>query len=408
MDIIALPEQRSVFKKRLSSLSSLLLIPYAFILPMWIAPTYILAGLIFFLWLLKGDFRDDLERVRGNRVVWALMAFLLLNIVGLLWTEDFAEGWHTLSRASLFLLVPVFMMVLKSEHVEAVISSFLASMLLSCTISFLMYFQVNPALFSFTIGNGAPIPFMSTIHYPIYLAVAIAISLYYLLFDPLAGTLKKVIVATLSLLFTYDLFICHGRSGQVMFFVLMVVFVFQYFRERLWLALFLVLIGIPLLFTLVYSTMQPFKQRVDAGISNIMQYDSDKNTSLGLRAVYAKNGLVVFAEHPLIGVGTGDFTTELEKVHQRNTPDLPFDVDVHNSYVLKMGQFGILGLIAVFSIYIAQIRFALRSSVPLQKYLGFAIPIMFAAILWSDVYIELHFSLMLFILLSAILYREPA
>ncbi|TCD48931.1 O-antigen ligase family protein [Chlorobium sp. N1] len=409
MDPIQPPAPRGAFKTGLRTLTSLLLVPYAFILPMWIAPTYILAGLIFFLWLVGADFRSDFEKVRNNRVVWALLAFWLLNIVGLLWTEDMAGGWHTFSRASLFLLVPVFMMVLKCEHVEAVLWSFLASMLLSCTISFLMYFRVSPSLFSsFTVGNGDPTAFMSHIHYPIYLSAACAVSLYYVLFDPAAGRWKKTLAGVLALLFAADIFISNGRAGQLMFLVLIVVVIFQYYRERLLQAAVSVLIGIPILFTLVYNGVPDFRQRVDSGISDIQLHNSAEYTSVGARVVYALNGLTVFAEHPLIGVGTGDFVAELEKVHRRDTPEYLFDIDVHNSYVLKMAQFGVLGLIAVFAIYFSQIRSALRSSVPLQHYLGLSIPIMFVAILWSDVYIELHFSLMLFIFLSAIIYREPA
>lgn len=393
------------FKAKLRQVASLLLIPYTFILPMWIAPTYILGALIFVLWLSGGNVREDLARIRNNGLVWAIVAYVSLHVIGLLWSTEFQNTKAEVAPAALFLFVPVFMMVIKPEHRQAVLWAFLASMALSSILSFLIYFQLNPDVFKPN-GEGDPIRFMSHIHYAVYLTAATAISLYLALFDTRTRTAGKFVAGILSIFYAAVVFISNGRAGQVMFIVMAVIFLAMYFRKRLVWAFAALLIGFPLLMATVYFTVQPFRQRVDGIVADVKQYDSNRSTSTGARVVYAMNGLTVFSEHPVIGVGTDDFALELKKAHMRNTPDIPFDVDVHNTYVMKMGQFGVLGLITLLGILYAQLRIAVRSSVPIQRYLGFAIPFMFAVVNLSDIYFQLHFTLMLFIWISAIVYGD--
>ncbi|MGC8774375.1 MAG: O-antigen ligase family protein [Chlorobaculum sp.] len=405
MEALSNSPQKRTFSAHLQNLNSLLLVAFAFVLPLWIAPSYIIAGLICFFWLLQGDFRSDFEKIRHNKLVWAVVAYFLLHVIGLLWTSNLAAGPNKVARASLFLLVPVFMMVLNDENVEPVIWSFLVAMIVSCIFSFLIYFRVDPVHFKPN-GAGFPIYFMSHIHYSVYLAFAIAFSVYYLLFEPSSRKWLKIVAGIVSAMLIFDLFICEGRAGQVIFFVFLVITIFQYFGKKWIRALIVLLIAVPLLFAVAYTTVKPFRERVQAGVCDIRQYQENKATSLGQRFVYAKNSFNLFLEHPLFGVGTGDFENELEKIHKRDTPDIVYDVDPHNMYLLEMGQFGIFGLIVLLSLLLSEINIAFRSEIPIQKYLGFSMPIMFALIMFSDIYLQLHFTAMLFILLSAIVYRD--
>jgi O-antigen ligase len=398
-------EKNSLFRVRLRTINSLLLVAFAFIIPMWIAPAYILSGLIMLLLLVQGDFKNDYYKIRENKLVWALIAYFLLHVVGLLWTSNTADGLNKVARASLFLLVPVFMLSLKKEHVKLAIWSFLASMMLSCLLSFIIYFQVDPVHFKFN-SQGDPIIFISRVYYSLYLVMAIAFSLYYFLFYPSAGKGLKIVSFIVTISLVFDLFICNGRAGQVILFFLLVIVVFQYFGKR-WLRAFVaIIIAIPLLFLIAFKTVKPFQDRVQLGIEDIVQYQTNQATSLGQRFVYAKNSFEIFYEHPLLGVGTGDFEDELLKKHQKNNAKIRFDVDPHNMFLLEMGQFGVLGLISLLSILYAQISIALRSNIPMQKYLGLSLPIMFGAVMMSDIYLQLHFTAMLFILVSAIVYRS--
>lgn len=389
----------------LQDVNSILLVAFAFVLPLWIAPSYIIAGLICVFWLLQGNFKTGFNKIRGNKLVLAVVAYLLLHIVGLLWTSNLAEGPDKVARASLFLLVPVFMMVLNDENVEPVIWSFLASMILSCLFSFFIYFKVDPAHFKST-DDGIPIYFMFHIHYSVYLTFSIAFTLYYLLFDPKNRKWLKIVSSVVLPILIFDLLICDGRTGQVIFFVFLVITILWYFGRNWFRSMMILLIALPMIFVLAYKTVPPFNNRSQKAIAEIMEYRENKATSIGQRLVYAQNAYKVFLENPLIGVGTGDFEDELKHIHEQESPNIKFDVDPHNMFLLEIGQFGIVGIIVFLSIFYAQFRIALQSEVTIQKYLGFAAPIMFMLINLTDISLQLHFPTMLFILVSSILYRD--
>jgi O-antigen ligase len=397
-----IPERN--FKTQLHSLNSLLLIAFGLVLPNSVAIANILALMIFLLWLLQGNFGNDLAKVRNNTLVRAILAFWLLHLIGLLWTSDIAYGMEIIAKESLLLLVPVFMMVLEKKWVKATIGAFMASMLFSSLLSFLMWLKLIPNWK----GEPDPVPFMGSISYSPYLTIAIYIALYFLLLDPTSGKRLKIFAAITALLMSIDIFITKGRAGQVMYFIMIIIVIVQYYRKNLLRAMIIAGIALPLIMFTAYKTSDMFRNRIKEAVSNIEHYDSNKHTPLGERMTFVRNSLEIIREHPLAGVGTGDFKMEYAAVNQRNTPEMPATVQPHDMYVLEMVQFGMIGLASLLWILVAQIRIALSSDMPIQKRFGLALPILFAVIMLSDSYLLGHFTTMLFVFFSSILYQDHA
>ena len=405
--ITAVPEHN--VKAHLRNLNSLLLIAFGFTLPISVALANILAGLIFIVWLIQGNFRDDFGKIRNNTLVPAILAFWLLHLIGLLWTNDLASGMEILAKESLLLLVPVFMMALDAKQIEKAIGAFMAAMLLSAILSFLLWFKVIPIIPNIVgDSNGDPVPFMGRISYAPYLTFTIYISLYYLLLDPTSGTRKKIVAAVTALILSIDLFITNGRAGQVIFFVMIGIIIFQYYRKNLLHAMMIAGIALPLIVFTAYNTSDMFRNRVWEAVNETKNYGDGKSTSVGQRITFVKNSLEIIRKNPLAGVGTGDFRMEYAAVNKRNTPEMPATVQPHDMYVLEMVQFGMIGLAALLWILFAQIRIALRSKIPLQQHFGLALPLLFAVIMLSDSYLLGHYTTMLFVYLSALLYRDHA
>ena len=398
---------RDHFKTKLHKLNSLILIAFGFVLPISVSLANIFGLLIFLLWLMQANLRNDLNKLRNNILVKAILAFWLLHLIGLLWTNDLTSGIQVIAKESLLLLLPIFMMVFTRKSTETAICAFMAAMLMSCTLSFLMWFQVIPPS-HFMIGEGDPIVFMGRISYSPFLTIAIYISLFYLLLDTTAGNRKKIWAAISAVLLSINLFIINGRVGQVSFFVMIVIVIFQYFSKNLLRALTVATIALPLLIFTTYNVSSTFRNRANLAVSEIKHYGDGKYTSVGQRIAYTMNSLDIIRENPLFGVGTGDFIQEYAKVNKRNTPTMVATVQPHNMYLLELVQFGVVGLASLLSILYAQIRISQQSSIPLQKHFGFALPILFAVIMLSDSYLLGHFSTMLFIFFSAILYQDYA
>ena len=397
------------FREGLRQLNSWLVVAFGFILPMWVAPTNILAGVILLLWLAQGNVKADIEKIRSNRFVWAISAFVLLHFVGFAWTSDLAHGWEVAGRETLLLLIPLFMMVLKEEHVGAAINSFIASMTLSAILSILLYFRINPSFIVYDCPADFA-PFMSRISYAPYLTIAVYISLYHLVLDRSASIHKKAASAIVALLLATVIFISNGRAGQVMFFAMIGLVIFQHYERRILRALIISAVALPMIAIVAYKMSDRFSARAIDVIEDVKRFnrhDGSGTGATGERIIMATNAIEIFLNHPVAGVGTGDFPSEYARVAKRNSPEYADAFHPHDMYLLELAQFGIIGLASLLWILFSQVRSAVRSKTPLRKYFGLTLPLLFSLIMFSDSYLLGHYTTMMFIFFSSFLYREP-
>ncbi len=391
-------------KQKINDINAYLLIAFAFALPLTVAGANIIDAVIVLLWLARGTFKEDWNEVKKNKVVLAVLGFYLLHIVGLLWTEDMQWGLHILKKETKFLLLPIIMLFVRRDHIRYYIYAFLAAMTLSELLSYGVWFEVIPEFKRATIGN--PTPFMSHISYNPFLTIAIYLLSINLLFDVNLEKKQKIIYVFFIASMTINMFITGGRAGQVMYFAMLVILLFQYFHKQKIKALLLSIVILPLIFFISYNTSKLFKVRVDFAIEQTLNYKKYYDSSAGIRLNYAINSWEIIKDNPLIGVGTGDFKSSYAVVNKINTPMIVVPSHPHNMYALILVQLGFLGLISLLSILYFQIKNTYHNENFMLKYLGFALPILFSIIMLSDSYLLGHYTGMLFIFFSAFLYKN--
>ncbi len=392
------------YRSKLSETASYLLIAFGFILPISVALTNILAMLIVLLWLTKGNYQEDWQQVKRNPVVLAILGFVALHVIGLLWTADLQNGLYVLKKESILLLLPIFMLYIKRKHIKHYVNAFLIAMLISVILSFAIWLKIIPPFLD--AWTGCPNPFMGHISYTPFLTISIYIVLYRVCFDNTYSWKSKAIYAAFAIIMSIGLFTTIGRAGQVMYFAMIGILIFQYFHKQSFMALAISLMSIAILFSLFYGLSTTFQSRVNEAVRDIKNYENNKNTNVGLRLAFTVNSFEIIKNNPFIGVGTGDFNVEYERVNARNTPDLPATSNPHNMYVLELVQFGILGLFSLLSILGAQFFQARKSENHLLKSMGIALPLLFAVIMLSDSYLRGHFTTMLFVFFSSFLYKD--
>jgi len=167
-------------------------------------------------------------------------------------------------------------------------------------------------------------------------------------------------------------------------------------------SLLIILFSSILILFLAFNNSQIFKDRVFETINDVQKFSEEKNTSLGLRVQYAIYSFEIFRENPLIGVGTGDFSDEFKKINKVNNV---FITNPHNNYLFVLGQFGILGLISMLYIFFKQITSLDKNSV-LMKNLGFGFTIFFMIICIGDSYILGHYTSLMLVFFSSLLYSQ--
>jgi len=395
-----------------------LLVTLAFLLPLTVAGANITIGVIGVLWFFSGDYKNKLNSILGNKLSVASIVFFFVHVLGLLWTEDMGWGLHMVKKMWHFLLLlPILLTITKREYVEYYLLGFLIAMTVSELLSYMVWFEIIDPFKHATPQN--PTPFMSHISYNPFLAIAIYLVSHKILFDKNIKNITLCGACFFVITMTINMFITGGRAGQVMFLVALVILIFQYYKGSIVKSIFITLATIPLVFMIAYNSSSMFNQRVNQAKSELMGYSKALETSksgasaglieqssVGLRLLYAENTLRIIRDHPLIGVGTGDFPSEYERVSMLYHPQVKlFTVHPHNMYLLVFAQLGILGLISLLSIFYYQIKMGLSSTTQFSRNFGVALPLMFLVIMWSDAYLLGHFTTTLFIFMSSFLYK---
>jgi len=395
------------FSNSIDNINSYLLMLTAFFLPLTVFGGNLFAVLIFLLWLVKADFKTDFYRLKDNKLVIAVLLYLLVHVVALLWTADIESGLWTLKKQLKFLFIPIFMLFVKREHVKYYILAFLASMSLSEIWSYGIFFQLLPLYGGATLID--PIPLMSHITYNPFLAIAIYLLSYYVLFDHSINRSKKVIYSFFIITMSINMFITGGRAGQVMYFAMLVVLIFQYFPKNAFKASSASLFVLVITSSTFYLNSKIFSDRVDSAVTELSDYKNHTYSSTGMRISSAINSWSIIKEHPVIGVGTGDYKNEFIKASIKNNLKLEDKLVIHNPhnmYVLILVQFGLLGLAAMLYLFYAQIKIAINSNEEFVKKIGIALPLLYLLIMLSDSYLMVHMTGLLFIFISSFVYKD--
>lgn len=389
----------------LKSTNSYILIMLSFFIPLSTAIPSILSALFIIIWLFIGNFKEDWNNLKNNKVVISILLFILLQLFALFWSQDIMQGLtFSIKKESRLLLIPLFMLFTKKEHIPYYIYAFLVGMMLSEITTYAIFFKaIEP------FGHASlllPSPFIGHISYTPILTMAIYITLHYLLFATNLSKLQKVGYILFSITMSINMFIAGGRAGQVMFFAMLVILLFQYFKNQILKPLLISAIAIPSIFATFYITTPNFQDRVDMIFSDINKYNENKNTSLGLRFTFTMNSLQIIKENPFFGVGTGSFKNQYEKVNSRLSPDAIPTQNPHNMYIFELVEVGFIGLFSMLSILFFQIKHALRAKEKLIKDLGLALPLLFMVIMISESYLIIVNTAFLFALFSSFLYKE--
>lgn len=399
-----LQQSPRIFRDKIEILNSYLLIALLFFIPFSTALGSILSGIILIFWLYEAKFSKQYKQLKGNRVVVASLLFFVLHVVGLFWTADIEWGLHIVKKEWKFLALPIFMFYVRKEHIRYYIYAFVLAMSISELVSYGIWFEQIPPFKDATVSN--PTPFMTHITYNPLLAIAIYLIASDVIFHQSHSNYKRVIYFLFLMTMTMNMFITGGRSGQVMLFVVVVLLSFQYFSGRLIKSIITSAVLGSSVFFLAYSYSGIFSERFDMAISNTLNYDQNKGSSVGQRLTFAINGADIFLENLILGVGTGDLPSAMQEVHRVNTPEIKAPNNPHNMYVLMAVQFGLVGLASLAWLFYTQIKFALNNRNAFMRRFGVALPILFLVANLGESYFSVHATSLLFCVLSAVVYRE--
>jgi len=288
------------------------------------------------LWLLSGRFRDLPRQLRANpvaAVALLLLALLLVRMLGSAAPLDEAFGFAQKYRKLLFIaaLMP-FLADPKAQRygINGFFVGMGALLLISGALSLGF---LEPLRFR---SGSDPSP-ISRITHSILMAFAIFWAAHRLVDSPAKAWPWAVAIA----LGIFNIFfMVAGRTGQVIFIGLALLFFLQRFSWKKAMAAGL-LLGVVLAGFFFLSSS--FAGRIAEGMHDVKKYQSgEADTSIGLRYQFWVNTARLWSTAPLLGHGTGSFPTKYAALAQ-STGALPSD-NPHNEYLLLAVQTGALGL----------------------------------------------------------------
>ena len=383
-----------------------LLIMLAFFMPLTVFGANLIIVIICVLWLISGNYKSKFNQIINNKLMIASIVFFCLHVVGLLWTEDLSWGLHIVHKMWYFIgLLPILYTIVRKNDISKYISAFLLAISITEICSYLVWFEIIEPFKHATVSN--PTPFMSHISYNPILALAIYLVLHEIFFNKKITNFVFSLYSFFAISMIFNMFITGGRAGQVAFFAMLVVLIIQILDKQRIKSLIAIFIVIPGIFFTAYQASDLFQQRVNLAVNQALEYHPGSNTSIGYRITFALNSWEVIKENPIIGIGTGDFPIEYNKIYQINKHALiPNTTNPHNMYILIVMELGIIGLISMLSIFYYQIKLSFNSSNRFIRDVGITLPFLFLVIMSSDSYLLGHYTTLMFVFFSSFLYKD--
>lgn len=292
-----------------------------------------LSAVVAVLWLVSGQYKQLLDILKRYPVAqWSLLLFICF-IIGFSYGDASSkDAFAMLKKYRELLFIPLLLPFLEEERYRRwAWLAFIAASLVTVIGSQLM----NMGLFCV---NLQCLPyFKSYITHGILIAF-FAFFIMHKAFDS-RGMVQMLCLATLLLCLYNLFFVSQGRTGQLIFVVLSLLFATQRFNKKgLLLAVLVMTIFLGGFLSFSDKAVR-IKEGVDAALIHLKADTGQKGEySMGERFTFWSYSAQLIAEKPLLGQGTGNFTNAYQRISgkEANNP--------HNEFLLIGVQLGALGL----------------------------------------------------------------
>lgn len=351
--------------------------------------------------LLPYNIRHTCQNVQTNGFVLTALAFLGLNVLSWLWSDNKIEANNELVLRLSFLAIPVGMMAVKKfslhklKYLVYIINVCLAFV---CCRSIYIYFtnieQHNEAYMLYTTKHGDHIRFSFA------LVLTFILNLFFLHQKAILSSLSKILLGLSTILFAIFLHILSARTGLLCFYAACTVIVLYFSWKRSKLLALGSIVSIVLLVLGTIAIFPRFKNKVAYIKYEISQWNnpdesvqytlSDNNRMLSYDIAWKS-----IQAQPLLGVGIGDVKDEMTRLYQTYYPRVPEEGILklpHNQLLSSAMSLGVLGPMLLILFIVLPLKQAKNHKIfALSSYL-----VIFLAYL-IDAYLEVQLGSYLFL-----------
>ncbi len=327
---------------------------YAFCLPISKAGVSIFAGLILLYWLFSNNWKYKWLTYKNNLLSITILIFIGFSALSLtlFGYSDLSYALDYISKYWHFLIILVIYSLFDIKYLNKVLSVFLLGMFISEITSYGIFFQwwnYN------NISSTDPAPFMNHTDYSAYLAFTSILLLLNAIYEKII--FKKLLYIIFFITVTANLFINGGRTGQVIFLVIIFISFIMSFKNK-FKAIILAAIVLTSILITAYIISPNFTARMDYTKHEItkMIYDKNFDGAFARRVALWKVGIDKFSDNIFIGSGIGNEMQGIKQYAKKNSfnpdnfPTIP-NSDHHNTFITIAVQQGLLGLMILIVIF---------------------------------------------------------
>jgi O-antigen ligase len=317
-----------------------------FFIPFATSPVVIAGGIFLGVWVLSGRIYTHRDLWISRKWVLPVFLFMVLPIVGLLWTSDMDMGIKFAVKSHYWLLAFAAASIpLDLRQVKMLLCWLMGGLLLVSVASLLTY------------ALGASfIPQTLTVFNSKYITISILLVFGMMLssynYAHCESNREKAVSVLLTIIFFITLSVSKGRIGYIAFAAMAPFIVFNFTRKKIVVALMCVGLIAALLCS---HTVQ---QRIDDLVVDLQRYEQgevDLKSSAGQRLHMWEGGVKIFLDNPIIGVGPGGYTQAMKQYNYKLLEQIGFS-DPHNGYLHVAVSLGLVGLLSLFWLLAAYFR----------------------------------------------------
>ncbi|MDF2691379.1 MAG: O-antigen ligase [Gammaproteobacteria bacterium] len=357
---------------------------YAICLPLSLAAENIPFFSMLSFTLLSGDWRSKWQIIKYNPMAWFALALTLLYLSGVFYSNASwgVAFWIFKKQAELFfivLLLPLFfenarlkLLCYRSFVVGAILAFIIGAFNMLGIFDLASLFQQHP--------QSPAFPVFFHIYGGIFLAFAsfIALQLAYQ-----EKALRWLYIAC-WLFISFDvLFMSIARTGYILYFALMLIFLLQKCSFK---QLILGLLGIAVLFGAAYSFSHTFKSRLNQDAEGVKSFHSNvvyySNTS-GIRLEYAVKSYELWKKKPVFGYGTGGFANAYISVGGVTATGITLSTPAHpqispeNTFYFIAVEHGLFGLAILLAMLVVEWKSSFKLEQAIDRHIAQALVIGF-------------------------------
>jgi O-antigen ligase len=309
--------------------------------------------------LLNKNFKAVVFKNSGQPLTLAFSLFYLVALLGVLFTDSYADGFHVANKffslPAIYLMVAVLIQSLYNEEKRdqsavTILLSFMAGLLILNVIGVMTFLGI--------VGNKQYVTPLAPLHlHHIWFSNINALGLYtavsFLLFPRHAMSDRVKLFLVFSIVLgMFSILLSISRTawfGTALTAAIMALLVSK--NKKI---IVMALISAAVTGVIIYLFIPLVHDRINLIMQDISSYFAGKTeTSLGMRFLMWKAAIMMFLSNPLVGVGTGGYVpTMASYVASGKFPEFLMQFNQpHNMYLFALATNGLLGLAALLYLF---------------------------------------------------------